>query len=355
MTREAQSDGVIPLPDPRPERVHAHGYWEFVLRRLLRDRAAMVSLATVLAILLSAFAGAPIAARLLGHGPNDIFPYAVDENRNPAGPMTRVPDVNTHVHGGPPEETTLFVLGGDGSLGRDELLRLLYGGRVSIEVALGATIIALTIGVLLGSIAALAGGVVDAAVARLTELAMAFPVLLFLMLLGSSSYADTMDTFTLWGLLDQGVASIAVLIGLFTWFYPARLVRAEMLSLKTREFVEAARMTGAGQWRIIRIELLPHLVPMLMVYGSLIMATNIILEASITFLGVGIRLPTASWGSLLSNTWGTLLDPYNAFYLVPEKQALLTLWPSFAIFVTVLSFNLLGDGIRRAFEPERRS
>lgn len=114
-------------------------------------------------------------------------------------------------------------------------------------------------------------------------------------------------------------------------------------------------MTGAGQWRIIRIELLPHLVPMLMVYGSLIMATNIILEASITFLGVGIRLPTASWGSLLSNTWGTLLDPYNAFYLVPEKQALLTLWPSFAIFVTVLSFNLLGDGIRRAFEPERRS
>jgi peptide/nickel transport system permease protein len=275
MTREAQSDGVIPLPDPRPERVHAHGYWEFVLRRLLRDRAAMVSLATVLAILLSAFAG--------------------------------------------------------------------------------ATIIALTIGVLLGSIAALAGGVVDAAVARLTELAMAFPVLLFLMLLGSSSFADTMDTFTLWGLLDQGVASIAVLIGLFTWFYPARLVRAEMLSLKTREFVEAARMTGAGQWRIIRIELLPHLVPMLMVYGSLIMATNIILEASITFLGVGIRLPTASWGSLLSNTWGTLLDPYNAFYLVPEKQALLTLWPSFAIFVTVLSFNLLGDGIRRAFEPERRS
>jgi peptide/nickel transport system permease protein/oligopeptide transport system permease protein len=355
VTREAEGEGAIRVREPGPPRVHAHGYWEFVLRRLLRDRAAVASIVAVIVILFAAFAGGPILAAIVGHGPNDIFPYAVDENRNPVGPLTRVPDVNTHVHGGPPEKTTLFVLGGDGTLGRDELLRVLYGGRVSIEVALGATIIALMIGVLLGSIAALAGGIVDSAIARLTELAMAFPVLLFLMLLGSSSFADRMDTITFGGLLDQGVVSIAILIGLFTWFYPARLVRAEMKSLKTREFVEAARMTGAGSWRITRVELLPHLVPMLMVYGSLIMATNIILEASITFLGVGIRLPTASWGSLLSSTWGTLLDPYNAFYLVPEKQALLTVWPSFAIFATVLSFNLLGDGIRQAFEPERRS
>jgi peptide/nickel transport system permease protein len=353
VTREADGD-IITAPREAPPRVHAHGYWEFILRRMMRDRGAVAGMVCVCLILLSVFAGAPIVSRLVGHGPNDIFPYAVDENRTPVGPMSRVPDANSRVHGGPPEATTLLILGGDSSLGRDELLRLLYGGRVSIEVALAATIVALAIGVLLGSTAALAGGVVDSAIARLTELAMAFPVLLFLMLLGSTT-GGPFDSVTIFGLLDEGVLSLGLLIGLFTWFYPARIVRAEMLSLKTRDFVEAARMTGASRARIIRVELLPHLLPILLVYGSLIMATNIMLEASITFLGVGIQLPTASWGSLLSTTWGTLLDPYNAYYLTPDIQALLTLWPSLAIFATVLSFNVLGDAVRRAFEPERRS
>ena len=345
-------------PLPRAEQaagsppVAARGYWDLTWRRLRRDRAALASAGVIVFMFAATFAGGPILEQVLGHGPNDLFPYAVDENLIPAGPFSRVPDVNTRVSDGPPSETTLFVLGGDGPLGRDELLRLLYGGRVSLLVALGATALALSIGVVLGSLAALAGGAVDWAVSRLTEMVMAFPVLLLLILLGST-VSDRTDHITLGGFVNQGVISIVLLIGAFTWFYPARIVRAQMLSLRNRDFVEAARMTGAGTLRILRRELLPHLLPSLLVYGSLIMATNIILEASITFLGVGVRLPTASWGSLLSSTWGTLLAPSgSAAYLPPRTQALLTLWPSIAIFVTVLSFNLLGAGLRRAVEPE---
>ena len=340
------------VAQPTPGTVAARGYWSFIRQRLRRDRVALASAGALLVVLLALTIGAPLVSDAVGHGPNDIFPYAVDENLAPAGPMSRVPDSNMKVSGGPPAETTLLVLGGDGPLGRDELLRLLHGGRVSVMVALGATIVALGIGVLLGSIAALSGGVVDWALSRFTEFAMAFPVLLFLMLLGST-VTDRLDYITFGGVLEQGVFSLALLIGAFTWFYPARIVRAEILSLRHRDFVEAARMTGAGRWRIIRVELLPHLTPLLLVYGSLIMATNIILEASITFLGVGLRLPTASWGSMLADTWGTVLDP-NSRYLPAETKALLTLWPSLAIFVTVLSFNLLGDAVRRAFEPARQ-
>jgi ABC-type dipeptide/oligopeptide/nickel transport system permease subunit len=352
VTREVEGESLVTAARPAPAPVRAQGYWEFVLRRLARDRGAVAAMATLLVILFAVFAGGPIASSLVGHGPNDIFPYAVDDNRTPVGPLSHVPAANAHVHGGPGPEQTLLVLGGDGTLGRDELLRVLYGGRVSIEVALGATVVALTIGVVLGSLAALAGGAVDAAIARLTEFAMAFPVLLVLMLVGATT-GGPFQSMTLLGLLDKGVVSLALVIGLLTWFYPARIVRAEMLSLKRREFVEAARMTGAGRPRIARVELLPHLVPMLLVYGSLIMATNIMLEASITFLGVGLQLPTASWGSLLANTWGSLLNPYSAYVLPADVQVLLTLWPALAIFATVLSFNVLGDAVRRAFEPER--
>jgi peptide/nickel transport system permease protein len=332
--------------------VRAHGYWEFVLRRLAHDRVAIAGASAIALVVLATFVLAPILAAVLGHGPNDTFPYSVDENLSPARPFSRVPDATSHVSGGPPDQTTLLILGADSTLGRDEFLRVLYGGRVSLLVALGATAVSLTIGFILGSLAALSGGVVDWAIARLTEFMMAFPLLLLLMLLGAT-VSDRFDYITLGGLLPEGVISLACVIGAFTWFYPARIVRAEILSLRARDFVEAARMTGAGTFRIASTELLPHLAPVLLVYGSLIMATNIILEASITFLGVGLRLPTASWGTMLANTWGSLLSGGNRTLLTPETQLLLTLWPSLAIFVTVLGFNLLGDGVRRAFEPDR--
>ena len=330
----------------------ARGPLDLALRRLRRDRVAVASGIFVLVLLFVVFAGGPILARAMGHGPNDLFPYAVGQyNLKPVGPLTRVPAVHILAPGTAPPQgapTTVLVLGADGPLGRDELLRLLYGGQVSLEVAIAATVLALLIGVLLGSTAAYFGGWVDAVISRFTDLVMSFPLLLFVIMLGST-VAPRIDGVTLHGVLARGVFSIALLIGLFTWFYPARIVRAQILSLRGREFVEAAAMTGSSDARIIRKHLLPHLGPPLVVYATLMLATNIMLEAGITFLGVGIKVPTSSWGSLLASSWGTVLNPTQ--YRPANFQPWLTILPSAAIFLTVLSLNQLGEGLRHAFDP----
>jgi ABC-type dipeptide/oligopeptide/nickel transport system permease subunit len=337
---------VQPLRPPRASRGSALAW-----RRLRSSRGAVLSGGFVLFVLFAVFAGGPILARVLGHGPNDLFPYAVDDNMRPVGPLTHVPALNAYAPGsGSPAgaHTTLFVLGADGPLGRDELLRLLYGGQVSLEVAIGAAFLAVVLGATLGAAAAFFGGWVDAVISRLTDLVMAFPLLLFAVML-SGTVAPRIDAVTLHGLLPTGVISIVLLIGAFTWFYPARIVRAHVLSLRRSEFVEAAAMTGAGDVRIMRTHLVPHLVAPLVVFATLIVATNIMLEAGITFLGVGVHLPTSSWGSMLGAAWGTVLNPipYNASTFQPW----LTVVPSLAIFMTVLALNQLGEELRRAFDP----
>jgi peptide/nickel transport system permease protein len=335
------------------------GPWLVAWRRLRRDRVALASGIVLAAVVLAVVAGAPLAERLLGHGPDDPFPYAVTGTLRPVGPWTHVwdtfqiPSVADDDGLGlppPPRGTgkTLFVLGADGPLGRDELLRLLYGGRVSLVVGVGATLIALAIGAVLGALAGYLGGVVDAVISRFTDLVMAFPYLLFLVLIGSTVSGGLGDV-TLHGLLAKGVLQLVVLIGAFTWFYPARIVRAQLLSLREAEFVEASAMTGAGGLRIVRTHLLPHLVPPLVVYATLAVATNVMLEIGVTFLGAGVRLPTSSWGSLLAQTWGSILNPnpYNA----ASTQPWLTVFPSLAIFVTVFSLNQFGEGLREALDP----
>jgi len=327
-------------------------------RRLRRDRAAIISGGFLVVLLLAVLPGVAIFSRAIGHGPNDLFPYAVDASLKPAGPWSWVPDTsavpgideNTFTQTPPPAGTgkTLFVLGADSSLGRDELQRLLYGGRVSLTVAIGATLLALLIGVTLGTVAAFFGGWVDSVVSRFTDLVMAFPVLLLAIVLGST-FSKKLDDVTLGGALNQGVLSLILLIGLFTWFYPARIVRSLILSLRAREFVEAAEMVGSSDGKIMRTHLFPHVIPALTVWATLAVATNIMLEAGITFLGVGIKLPTSSWGTMLAATWGTVLSPntYNPLAFSPW----LTLIPSLAIFLTVLALTLFGEGLREAFDP----
>ena len=334
------------------------GPWALAWRRLRRDRVALASGAVFVAILFAVTAGGPIVSRLLGHGPNDPFPYAVSTTLRPVGPWTHVWDTFEVPSGSPndiglpppPKGTgkTLFVLGADGPLGRDEFLRLLYGGRVSLLVAIGATLLALAIGTLLGAAAGYLGGLVDAVVSRFTDLVMAFPYLLFLVMIGSTVNGGLADV-TLGGFLNRGVLQLCVLIGAFTWFYPARIVRTHMQSLRGAEFVEAAAMTGARGGRIVRTHLLPHVVPPLVVYATLAVATNVMIEVGVTFLGAGVRLPTASWGSLLAQTWGTLLNPNP--YNPATTQPWLTLLPSLAIFLTVFSLNQLGEGLREALDP----
>jgi ABC-type dipeptide/oligopeptide/nickel transport system permease subunit len=312
--------------------VRARGYWDQVWRRLRRDRVALVSGGFIVLLILAAFIGAPVAARILGHGPDGLIPGGIDKTTFlPVGPMTRVESAQG--------ESTLLILGGSDSLGRDEFLRLLYGAQVSLEVAVFATILGVAVGVTLGLIAGFYAGWIDTLVSRLTDIVMAFPLLLFAIAL-ASTVGDRLNSVTVGGIFAPGIISLVIVIGAFSWYYPARIIRAQVLSLREKEFIEAARMVGASDFRIMRSHLLPHLVAPIIVYSTLIIASNILFEAGLSFLGLGVPLPHASWGNLLSTA--------VQFYTV---QPWLMLWPGLAILLATLAFNLLGDGLRDAFDP----
>jgi peptide/nickel transport system permease protein len=314
-----------------------------VLRRFLRDRVAVAALALLFLIVAE-----PLLERLLGHGSGDPFPGAVGINQRPVGPLSWVPNESLTHHG-----KTLLLLGGDGPLGRDELLRVLAGGQVSLEIAFIATTIALLIGTALGTAAGYFGGIIDAAISRLTELVMSFPLLLLVIALGQT-VSTRFSSVTVHGLFEPGVLALSVVIGLFCWFYPARVCRTLVLSLREQEFVEAAHMIGASDRRIIRQHLLPHLAGPLIVWGTLVAAGVIVLEASLSVLNFGVRLGTASWGSLLAQTWGTLLvyNPgVNDLGVPYPMPTLLKIWPSLALFLTVLCLAMIGDGLRSALDP----
>ncbi len=321
--------------------VQARGYWELVWSRFKRDRLALTSVGFVVLLLLGSFAGGPIAKHLLGHGPNDIFAFGVDQQRLvPVGPWTHIstapyPGASGHFH------QTLLILGGDGQLGRDLFLRLLYGAQTSLEVAGFATIGSVALGVLMGLLAGYFRGWVDTVVSRLIEVVMVFPALLFIIAVRTVA-GQQLNAIT-FGFLAHGVFTLALIFSVFGWFYPARIIRGVVLSLREKEFVEAARMTGASDLRIMRSHLLPHLVAPIIVYSTLIIAQNIIAEAGLSFLGLGIENPTASWGNLLAAA--------PQFYLT---QPWLMIWPGLCILFTTLAFNLLGDGLRDAFDPRAR-
>jgi peptide/nickel transport system permease protein len=318
--------------------VRARGYWEQVWIRFKKDRIAIAGGFTIIFILLAGFIGAPIAQHFLGHGPGDLFTNGTDPNTllpvNPWTHVSLVPYSGATGHFG----STLFILGGDSQLGRDEFLRLLYGTQVSMEVAIGATLLSMFVGVLMGSMAGYFGGWIDKIVSRLTDITMAFPILLFIIALASTA-GPRLDGIT-FGIFQKGVITLVLILGFFGWYYPARIVRAQILSLREKEFVEAARMVGASDWRIIRSHLLPHLVAPIIVLSTITVAQFILAEAGLSFLGVGIKEPVASWGSLLGQG--------PTYYL---SQPWLIVWPGMAILIATLAFNLLGDGLRDAFDP----
>jgi len=318
--------------------IRARGYWEQVWIRFKRDKVAIAGGIFIIVLVFAAFVLAPIMARILGHGPNDIFPGAIDQSTLlPVGPWTHV--VEAPYAGATGDfPSTLFILGADGLTGRDEFLRILYGAQVSLEVAFFATLFAMTVGVIMGSLGGYFGGSVDTLVSRLTEIVMALPLLLIAIAL-ASTLGNRLNNITL-GFLGDGVLSLVLVIGVFTWYYPARIIRAQVLSLREKEFIEAARMTGASDRRIIKSHLLPHLVAPIIVLSTLVFATNILFEAGLSFLGVGVQVPTASWGNLLATA--------PQFY---TTQPWLMLWPGLAVLLTTLAFNLLGDGLRDAFDP----
>jgi peptide/nickel transport system permease protein len=311
------------------EQVKARGYWEQVWRRFRRDKFAVIGGVFIILLVLLAFVGAPVAKHFLGHGPNQPFFGTADE---PLPPMSHVQGLDGKEH--------LLILGGDdATLQRDVFLRLLYGAQVSLEVGVGAMLFSMTLGVIMGAMAGFFRGWSDTLISRFIEITMAFPAILFAIAL-ASTVGPRLDSVTLGGIFSQGVVTLIFVIGIFGWYYPARIVRGLVLSLREKEFIEAARMTGASDWRIIRSHILPHLVGVIIVYSTLIIATNILLEAGLSFLNVGIKQPDASWGNLLSAA--------PQYYTIAP---MLMVWPGLAVLFTTLAFNLLGDGLRDSFDP----
>ena len=194
------------------------------------------------------------------------------------------------------------------------------------------------IGVLLGATAGYFRGWIDTVISRVTEITMAFPALLFIIAL-AATVGPRLDSIT-FGIFGNGVITLVLIFSIFGWFYPCRIMRAQALSIREKEYIEAARMIGASDWRMIRSHVLPHLVAPIIVFSTLIVAQYVLAEAGLSFLGLGIKDPTASWGNLLA------LSPQ--FY---KQVPLLMVWPGLAVLVTTLAFNLLGDGLRDAFDP----
>jgi peptide/nickel transport system permease protein len=316
------------------EAIRARGYWEQVWRRFRRDKVAIISIVFIVFLVFAAFIGSRIAENVLGHGPNTIFvgTPAIKPDLNPN------PDLMLKVNDPFTQEQTTLVLGASDRLGRDELLRLMNGAKVSLEVAVLSTTFVMIIGVLLGAAAGYYRGWIDTIISRITEITMAFPALLFIIAL-AATVGPRLDKITL-GFFAPGVITLVLVFSMFGWFYPARIMRAQVLSIREKEYIEAARMVGAGDWRIIRSHVIPHLVAPMIVYSTLIVAQFVLAEAGLSFLGLGIKSPTASWGNMLA-------DSVEFYTVVPW----LMLWPGLAVLLTTLAFNLLGDGLRDAFDP----
>jgi peptide/nickel transport system permease protein len=229
--------------------------------------------------------------------------------------------------------------GTDGT-GRDILARTIYGGQISILIGICAVIVSVIVGVLVGSIAGYYGGLIDAILMRFTEAMFNIPQL-FLLILLSKLLSGKVPTFKLLGRSFSGsVIVIIVVIGLTSWMYLARIVRASYLSLKEQEFVTAARCIGTSNTSIIFRHILPNSMASVIVSATLGVASAILNEAYVSFLGVGVQPPTATWGNMLEQAYHHL-----------ETEPWMWIFPGLFILLTVLSINFLGDGLRDALDP----
>jgi peptide/nickel transport system permease protein len=291
--------------------------------RFKRDKVAVAGGVVVILLILLAILAKPIES-IFGLDPNAFHQDLID-------PSTTVPK------GGSGGMSLHHLLGVDPQYGRDLLARIVEGSWVSMLVATGATMLSVIIGSVMGLIAGYYGGWVDTLISRLMDIFLAFPLLLFAISI-SASLQD--GAFGLNG-LPLRISVLIFVIGFFNWPYMGRIVRGQTLSLREREFVEASRSMGARGPFILFRELLPNLVAPILVYATLIIPTNILSEAALSFLGAGVKPPTPSWGQMLSDA--TKIYQVDPTYMVV---------PGIAIFVTVLAFNLFGDGLRDALDPK---
>jgi peptide/nickel transport system permease protein len=298
---------------------HKNQLWHITLRQFLRHKMAVVGMIIMTIIVLST-----------------VF---VDK-LSPYNPET--PDLSNML--APP--SLHHPLGTD-ELGRDLLTRTLYGGQVSLVVGVFAMLVAVTLGTLVGAVAGYYGNIIDNILMRLTDFALAFPrifiLILFAIIFMRPPFSDNPLVVLLFGMLyKMPVARVVFVIGILAWMDVARLVRGSFLEIKNLEYVESARVLGAGTIRIMVRHILPNALGPIIVAASLGVADAIISESGLSFLGLGIQPPTASWGNMLQNAMDQIFAaPWTAIV------------PGFMIFLTVLSINYIGDGLRDAFDPRK--
>ncbi|RFU38456.1 ABC transporter permease [Actinomadura logoneensis] len=312
MTSLSELEPEIVPPDAVEARVRGRSPLQLAWARFRDDKVALAFL-VILALIVVFALLAPLWASWTGHPYSATFPKTgLDVNGQPVGPSRD------------------FWLGAD-QLGRDVLVRAAYGARISLLVGIAAAALASVVGVLVGTLAGYIGGASDAVLARLMDITLALPYLLIAITLAV--------TFQVQSVAASLTMTIAV-IAFFSFAATGRIIRGQVMSIKQKEFIEAARSLGAGRWRIMFVDVLPNLVAQITVLSSLLIPTSIVFESTLSFLGVGVRPPMPSWGAMLGE----------------GSEVFQTAWwllvvPAVLLLLTTLSFNLLGDAIRDAMDP----
>jgi peptide/nickel transport system permease protein len=302
---EFQAQRVESAPE---QAILGRSQWQLTWARLRRDKMAVASIIVILIVVVLAIL-APVFAGLLGHGVYQTFTgTGLSADGLPVAPG---------VHG--------FPLGTD-YVGRDLLIRILYGARISLFVGITTTALATIAGVSVGLVAGYFGGWIDTVLARFIDAVLAFPFIVLALALAA--------------IYGSSLLIVIAVITFFSWAGISRIVRGQTLSIKEKEYIEAARSLGAGPWRIMFIDILPNLLGPVLVLATLYIPTAIVFEATLSFLGIGIPAPTASWGVILSEA--------QQFY---QTSWWYVVFPAGALLITTLAFNLLGDGVRDAMDP----
>jgi peptide/nickel transport system permease protein len=293
------------------EAPRGRGPWELVFERLRSDRAAVFSFALIV-LIVSIALSAPLIASVVGHPPDAQYR-----------------DTGLSLAGVPVGPSGEFLFGAD-ALGRDVLVRVVYGARVSLFAGVFASLLAVTVGVMVGLSAGYFGGVVDTALSRILDVVLSLPFLVLAIALVS--------------VVGPSLTISIGVIAFFSWASVGRVVRGQTLSIKESEYVQAARLLGAGPVRIMLVEILPNVLAPVIVYATLLVPTAIVFEATLSFLGLGVLPPTPTWGNMLAEA--------ITYYRVAWWYVV---FPGAALFVTTLAFNVLGDSVRDAVDPRHES
>ncbi|WP_412540475.1 ABC transporter permease [Longispora sp. K20-0274] len=335
-TGQAPESGATLVADPPAEKKAAivgRSPGQLAWMRLKRDRVGVFSLGIVLLFFIVAIA-APLVELIYGYGPDALNSNLLNDEGRPLGVLGGI----TFSSDGPSHH--IHILGVEPQVGRDMFMQLVYGARTSLFISISATLISLAIGVVIGIVAAYMGGWIDTFLNWFTDYMLAFPFLIFAFAaipIVNGWLQDEKHEVSEW----NRIWTIIVIFSAFGWMGTARLVRGQVLSLREREYVEAARAAGAGVGHILFRQLLPNLWAPILVTFSLSVPATVTGEAALSFLGIGVVEPTPDWGRMINNS-----------VLWYREEPMYMLIPGVSIFILVLAFNLFGDALRDALDPK---